>query len=261
MNTYISVIFKIMDRFKKKALLAPEAVIFLNNQRMTPLYKPGGYFIFTDLTPGEACFEITSPVFGTEKVVTKIPKAGSGYVISHVMMNPSRVYPFGGPVTTVSGRLMMGNAHFGGQKFHMIPGDGGEVMKIAEDKAETGNCRIKLFAAVSERQLSIPGKYMIKDKDEAKREFCLIIQNADKEGSYPLENGLVYSHLRATPLVEVIECATSQDGSFFAVLPELKGGKAPLDILIRGLSGKIFRKSFEVQAYKENKFENIEIPL
>lgn len=258
MDTYISIIFKIMDRFRKRILLAPEVSIFLNNQRIQPLYKAGGYFIFTDLPSGRACFEIASPIFRTEKVVANILEAGNGYLLNHLMMNPSRKYPFGGPVTTVSGRITTGRIPFAEQRFHMILGDGGEVMKIAEDKAEAGNCFLKLFAAVPGRQLSIPGKYMIKDKEERKREFCLITQNADKEGIYPLEKEMGYSHLRATPLVEVIECTTLSDGSFFTALPDLKERKSSLDILIPGASRSI-KGTFEIEANNENNLADIEI--
>lgn len=258
MNTYISIIFKIMDRFKKKVLLAPEVSIFLNNQRVKSLYKPGGYFIFTDLPAGRASFEITSPIFRTEKVIADIPEAGSGYIINHLMMNPSREYPFGSPVTTVLGRITLGKVPVSEQRFHLIPGDGGELMRIAEDKAEAGNSLLKLFAVVPGRQLSIPGKYIIKDKEEVKREFCLITQNADKDGIYPLEKGMAYNHQRATPLVEVIECVTSSDGSFFTALPDLKESKSSLDILIQGAAGSI-KRTFEIDAYQENNLADIEI--
>lgn len=259
MFTYISIIFKIMDRFRKRNLLAPEVSIFSNDRRMNPLYKPGGYFIFTDLPPGRTCFEIASSYFRPEKVVADIPEMGNGYVMTHLMLNPSRIYPFGGPVTTVSGRITAGTYPFAEQKFHLIPGGGGEVMRIAEDKAEAGNCRLKLFAAVPERQLSIPGRYMIKDKEESKREFCLITGNAGEDGMYPLEKGMAYSHLRATTLVEVIECATSLDGSFFTALPQLKGERASLDILVQGTAGTL-RKSFEIESDKENDLGGIDIP-
>lgn len=259
MKTYISIILKIMDGFRKRTLLAPEVSIFLNKQRMRPIYKPGGYFIFTDLPPGQACFEITSPVFRPEKVVADIPEAGKGYILNHIMMYPSRIYPFGGPVTTVSGIISKGGAPFTEQQFYMIPGDGKEVMRIAEDQAEAGNSRIKLFIAVSEHQLSIPGNYLIKDKEETKREFCLITQQADKDGMYPLEKGMVYSHLRATPLVEVIGCAASSDGSFFAAIPDLKEGQASLDIMVLGEEGNSFRRTYEIKAYQENDLGIIEI--
>lgn len=259
MNTYISIIFKIMDRFRKRTLLAPEVSIFLNNQRAKPLYKPGGYFIFTNLPSGRTCFEFTSSIFETEKVDVDILEAGNGYIMNHLMMSPSRKYPFGGPVTTVSGRIFMGGVPYAEQQFHIIPGDGGEVMKIAEDKAEAENNHLKLFVAVPGRQLSIPGKYMIKDKEEEKREFCLITQNADQDGRYPLEKGMAYSHLRATPLVEAIECATSLDGSFFTALPDLKERKASLDILIQETVGNSIRRTFEIEAYQENNFGDLEI--
>lgn len=258
MTTYISVIFNIVDRFRKRALLAPEASILMNGRRLKPLYKPGGYFVFTDLEPGEACFEIASPIFQKESVDIDIPMPGEGYIMNHLMLNPSRLYPFGGPATTVSGRLMKGKMPLPGQKFHIIPGDGGEVLKIAEDKAEEGNCSIKLFATVPGRQLSIPGRYLIKNKDDAKKEFCLITQNADKDGMYALEKELLYSHPRATPLVEVIECITQEDGSFYTALPELKEAGTSLNFLIQ-IDGKSIKKTFEIKADIENNIPDIGI--
>lgn len=259
MNTHISIIFKITDRFKKRALLAPEVTIRADGQRLKPLYKPGGYFIYTDLPPGEALFEISSAVFQTEKVAAVIPAAEDGYVMSHLMMSPSRQYHFEGRVTMISGRLLRESEPLATVAFHIVVGSGGEMMKIAEDGAGAGNDRIRLFVSVPERQLSIPGKYMIKEKDEEKQEFCLITQCADKDGRYLLEKGMAFSHPRATPLVEAVECVTSVDGGFFIALHDLKDEKPPVDFLIPGLRGKAVRKSFEIRAGVENDLGTVQI--
>lgn len=234
METHISMIFKIMDRFRKRPLLAAEAGIYINGHRQRPLYKAGGYFIFTDLAPGETSFQIIAPAFQQEALVALIPAPGKGYLHSHLLLNPAPAYPFGREVTTVRGRLWQDQRPYAHEHFYLIPGEGGEVMKVAEDKGEAGNTRLRLFAAVPERQLSFPGKYLIKDKDKGKGEVCLIIRKDSREGIFLLEKELQFSHVRGTPLVEVIECRTEEDGSFFAALPELKQETLTLSLLGKG---------------------------
>ncbi|MDQ7096744.1 hypothetical protein REC12_24430 [Desulfosporosinus sp. PR] len=255
MHTYISVIFRLTDRFRKRALLAPEVSFLLNKQRRRPLYKAGGYFIFTDLDPGEADFELGSPFFRTERLVADIPEANKGYLMIHLMLNPTRKYPFGGPVTTVFGRITRGGEAWAEQHFYLLPEDGGEVLKIAEDSAQAGNSCLKLFATVSGRQLSIPGNYLIKAKEEEKREFCFITEYAGQDGMYPLARGITFSHARGTPLVEAVECATSAEGGFFTALPDLKGEKARIDVLLRNSAGKSLKRTFEIEVKRENKLD------
>jgi len=131
-------------------------------------------------------------------------------------------------------------------------------MKIAQDNVEPGSRRLKLFAVVPERKIIIPGKYMIKDKTETKREFCLITAGDDKDGMYSLENGTMFAHQRATPLVSVIECTTAEDGSFFIALTDVRGGKSSLDLLIEGKNGKSTMKTVEIEENMENNLGDIE---
>ncbi|MDD2421591.1 MAG: hypothetical protein PHU78_05585 [Heliobacteriaceae bacterium] len=204
-------------------------------------------------------FEVGSPAFQKEIVKANIPAAGKGYVMSHLLLNPSQIYPFGGDVTTVTGKITRKKLPCANQHFYIIPSHGGEVMKVAEDKAEAGNNHLKLFAAVPEAQLTFPGKYLIKDKDEAKREVCLITQGGVKDGMYPLEKGLKFSHLRATALVEVIEYTTSDDGSFFFALPDLKNGRVSLDFIIKAEDGKSLVKTIGIEGNQRNILTDLEI--
>ena len=259
METHASIIFQIVDRLRRRPLLAPEVRILVNGQPVRPLYKSGGYFIFTDMPAGEASFEIVSPVFQKEVISAAIPEAGNGYILRHLLMNPSEAYPFESSVATISGRMLEKKNPLAGRQFHVIPGDGGEVMKIAEDKAEAGNCHIKLFITVPERQLYFPGLYIIKDREEAKREVCLITGRGDQEGSFTLEKGMKYSHARGTSLVGVIECTTTADGKFFTALQDLKAGKANLDFLIRTEGGRSIKRTVEIETNRRNNLTDIEI--
>lgn len=263
METHISMIFKIMDRFRKRPLLAVEAGIYINGHRQRPLYKPGGYFIFTDLNPGETCFQILAPAFQQEVLTVLIPAPGKGYLHSHLLLNPSPAYPFGSEVTTVKGRLWREQRPYAYEHFYLIPGAGGEVMKVAEDKGEAGNTRLRLFAAVPERQLSFPGKYLLKDKDKGKGEVCLITRKDSQKGMFLLEKELQFSHVRGTPLVEVIECRTEDDGSFFAALPGLKHEKLTLSLPGKGWDEKNMTqggaKTMEIHGGQANDLGDIQI--
>jgi hypothetical protein len=258
MEFYISAIFKVSDQLKKRPVGAHDVIFCVNGRRKNPLYKPGGYFIFTDLEAGHTIFELSSPIFQGESVGIDVPVRGNGYVMRHIMLNPSAKYPFGGKITVLSGRLLRDGIPLSKEQFHIVPADGGETMKIAQDNVEPGSRRLKLFAVVPERKIIIPGKYMIKDKAETKREFCLITTGADKDGIYSLENGIMFAHQRATPLVSVIECTTAEDGTFFIAITDVRGGKSSLDVLIKGKSEKSIKKTFEIEENVKNNLGDIE---
>ncbi len=259
METHISVIFKIMDRFRKRPLLAPEISIAVNGIITRPLYKTGGYFIFTDLAPGETCFEFAAPVFQKETLTADIPAPGRGYILSHLLLNPSRAYPFGGSVTTVAGRIIRDKLPWSNRQFYLVPDNGMELMKVAEDNAGAGNDDLKLFVSGPQTKLSFPGEYLIKDKDEGKREVCLITRGDARDGTYALEKGINFSHSRGTPLVGVVACRTTADGSFFTALPDLAGEQVALDLLVEAKNGKGSKKTVQIAGNQYNILADLEI--
>jgi len=261
MEINVSVIFQIIDRFKKRPLLASEATIFVNNRLLRPIYKPGGYFVFTNLEPGMTSFEIVSPFFQKEKVEMEIPQPGKGYLLRHMLLNPGKLYSFESSATLVSGRIITKNTPFAEKLFYMYPCKGGEILKIAEDNAVAGNSNIKLFAIVPDRYLSIPGMYIIMDKDKAKKEVCLITRGKDKDGIFSLESGLKFSHSRGTPLVGAIECKTSSEGEFFTVVPVWgkENEKVNIDIFTNSEDDKSIKKTIEIEIGKKNNLGDIEV--
>lgn len=260
MYTCISVIFKITDSYKKRPLSAHEAVFRAQGMILKPLFKPGGYFVFTDMTAGKTCFEIASHFFQQETIAIDVPEAGNGYVLKHIMLNPSRKYPFGGNATIAAGTLLHNGVPLKVKQFYIVHGsEGGELMKIARDRTQPGDNSLKLFVTVPERRLSIPGKYLINDREETKRELCLITNGSDRDGLYPLERPILYEHPRGTPLTGVTECSTTSDGSFFTVLSGLSGEKNSIEVIIPGDGKRKGKSVLEITTNKENNFGKVEI--
>jgi hypothetical protein len=98
--------------------------------------------------------------------------------------------------------------------------EGRELLKIAQDDLKAGDREIKLFSSQQTWRLPLPGKFLIADKNEKKKEECFISGVHDDRGFYPLGEPLENSHARATPLIELIEFHTADDGTFFLAIPE-----------------------------------------
>jgi len=125
MEIYISVIFKISDQLRKRPVGAHDVMFYVNGQMKKPLYKPGGYFIFTDMEAGHTVFDLSSPIYQAESIGIDVPARGKGYVMRHIMLNPSEKYPFGGKITVLSGRLLRDGVPLSKEQFHIVPTDGG----------------------------------------------------------------------------------------------------------------------------------------
>ena len=259
MQTHASLILRLVDRFGRRAVTAHEVSVFLGGHRGRTVWKPGGFFVLADLEPGRMQVELRSTRYQAESFPVDVPLPGAGYVLMHRMLNPAPAYPFGSPVTTLSGHLLLDGETVSGRPFHLVPGEGTEVLKVAEDGMEAGAVGLKLFAAVAAGRLSIPGHYLVFEREEAKREFCLIVQPADRNGLYLLQDGLSHAHPRGTPLVEVIEVRTAADGGFFCVLPDIRGKEARVELLLRETGRESVSVKLTVAAERPNDLGEISL--
>jgi len=257
-KTYVSAVFQVLDRFNKLAVGPAQVLFYYNGHRIKPIYKSGGYFVFTDLPQGKASFRLTSPIYEQEILDVEIPAAGFGYVDRLLILNPARNYPFGREVTLLAGQIRQKGKNLSHARIHLAMDNAKEIMKIAQDNTEPGARQIKMFLAVPEHRVPLPGQYLIKDKNDGKREVC-VITNASGEGIYHLDKGLKYGHARGTPLVEITGCLTGPDGTFFAAIPDIPEEKTKFEILAYGSDDQIYKQEVEIIANKENLLQVIEV--
>ena len=147
------------------------------------------------------------------------PEAGE-YSVIYRVLSPGRSYPFGGSPTALRGVFSKGAAPAAREKVLLSIPEGRELLKVAQDDLKAGDSQIKLFSSQQTWRLPLPGKFLIADKDEEKKEACFITGAHNGDNIYPLESELAHSHARATPLIELIEFSTAADGSFFIAIPE-----------------------------------------
>lgn len=219
MKTTVSAVFKISDGFLKKPVSASAVVFYLDGERKKPLYKDGGYFVFTDLPPGKALFKICSPFYCERLIQAELPPADGPYMMFYLILSPSPRYPFCREATTISGVLqVMGKPMPDAKAYLFTEPDPKSAVKTAQDDIKPGLDRIKLFASVTGAEITVPSVWYIQDKKAENREICMITSK-NTDGTCQLEKGLRFSHTRGTALAETIELQTGYDGSFFIMLP------------------------------------------
>lgn len=258
MQTCISIVFKAYDSFQNKAVEPSLLTFFIDGILKKPVYKPDGYFVFTDLPEGPAEFQIYSPIYVSQCINVNIPTAGQEYIVRHLVMNPSASYPFISAATILSGTFCRGGAPCANIGFYIIRRDKTEIFKISQQKTETGSRTLKLFVSASTSLVTLPVTCLIDDKSPKNREFCTVVTHAEDD-SFTLEDGLRFSHSRATGLLKSFYFTTSGDGSFFAAISGTGSGKIPVELHIVKDNVAFAVRSFELLSQKENRAGTINI--
>jgi hypothetical protein len=255
-QTIVSVVFKIFDRFNKKPVSASSVLFTVGGENRKPVYKTGGYFVFTDLACGNTSFELHSPVYESRHIEVDVPQRDSEYKMVYLMLNPSSSYPFGSAVTTISGLVNIAKEPLSNQPFYLLTGKE-MTIKIAQDDACEGNDSLKLFASSGHGGMSVPGTFLIQDKNQKNQEFCTI---TDSENEYHLSDKLLHSHPRGTPLVETVEYSTNMDGKFTAVLPASYSVQSKIELIFPH-KGRNKSVTLDIRPQKVNDFGVIEIEV
>ena len=220
MHIRLSAVLQLFDGYRRRPIRAPEASFLVGRNPIRPIYKQNGYFVFPNLQPGPVRIDILSPLFLPEIVELDVPEEAGQYSVIYRVLSPGRAYPFGGAPTALRGRLIKDGVPAALEKVLFYVLEGRELLKVAQDDLKAGDKEIKLFSSQQTRRLPLPGKFLIADKDEKRKETCFITGTHTDGNIYPLEQGLTYPHARATPLIELIEFHTAADGSFFIAVPE-----------------------------------------
>ena len=220
MQIRLSAVLQFFDGYRRRPLRANEATFLVNLSPAQPVYKQNGYFVFSNLNPGNARIDVLSPLFLPETIEVSVPEEPGKYSVYYRVLNPARGYPFGASPTALRGKFMKEGLPAVRERILICIPETRELLKVAQDDLEAGGARIKLFSSMQTWRLPIPGKFMIADRDESRRELCMITGAPDKDNFYPVSEPLLYSHARGSPLVEVMEFRTAADGAFYIAVPE-----------------------------------------
>jgi len=218
----LSFVLRLTDGFFGSVLSSREAAIWIDGVGYRHEYKPGGYFVVTDLTEGEHSVVVRSPEFQTETVTINIDygqAVSAENRVHYLVLNPSASHPGAVRAPSVRGKVV------GAQKLYIMRSRG--KMKIAEDSAESGNTSLKLFCEGARPQF--PSFFRIKDRTRGE---IITISGADGD-VYILEKPLAFSHPRSSPVIQLIRLWCGGNGEFFFVIPpefrpDKDGGKIKL---------------------------------
>ena len=220
MQIRLSAVIQLFDGYRRRPIRASEASFLVGRVPARPVYKQNGYFVFPNLPSGHTRIDVLSPLFLPETVEFDVPAEAGQYSVIYRVLSPGRSYPFGGAPTALKGRFLKDGIPVVRERALFRVSEGRELLKVAQDDLEAGAREIKLFSSQQTWRLPLPGKFLIADKDENKREECFITSAHSGDNIYPLDGKLAHGHARATPLIELIEFSTAADGSFFIAIPE-----------------------------------------
>lgn len=207
----VSCVLKLCDSAQNRPLSASQVQIFLDGMQVRPLYKTGGYFVLIDLREGVHHIAIHASQFQSDELDVTVDHSrgfDERLDVVNVMLNPNESHPAAASGVSVRGRFA------GGKTTVFYVARSRAQLKIAEDGAQTGRQRIKLFCGGVVR---LPSLFQICDKAQDQREFVMI--NAADGDEYLLGSPLRFAHRRSTELLPMVKYVSGADGSFFAVLP------------------------------------------
>lgn len=226
----LSFALRLSDVCLSRPLLRSEASVYVDGAPVLCEYKTGGYFAVSDLNEGVHHVEVRS--FKLQKAELDVKVDYSLYTPAqqrtyYLMLNPSEAHPEAARLPSVTGRVK--NADF-----VYILRERGEL-KVAEDMAQSGSTRLKLFCGGA--RPSLPSTFRIKDKNAADSEVVTISGFDGDE--YILVEPLKYSYARSASVVPLIQVSCNENGEFFFLIPpdfkaEADSGEITLNIFSLG---------------------------
>ena len=256
MQIRLSAVLQLFDGYRRRPIRASEVSFFIGRAPARPVYKQNGYFVFPNLPPGPTRIDILSKLFLPEIVEFEVAAYEERYSVIYRVLSPGMAYPFDGTPTAMRGRFLRSGVPAAHERILLCAPEGRELLKVAQDDLNTGDKEIKLFSSQQTWRLPLPGKFLIADKDEKRKETCFITGAHNGGNIYTLESELTHSHARATPLIELIEFSTAADGSFFIAIPERYDTTRRVDLEIPS-EGKA--QSFTITHGRETNIGDVEI--
>ena len=206
----LSFALRLSDVCLGRPLLRSEASVYVDGAPVLCEYKTGGYFAVTDLDEGVHHVEVKSFKLQSAELDIKVDYSihtTARQCTYYLMLNPSEAHPEAVRLPAVTGRVK--NADF-----VYILSERGEL-KVAEDMAQSGSTRLKLFCGGA--RPSFPSTFRIMDRNSADSEV-ITISGFDGD-EYILAGPLQYRYARSASVVPLIQVSCNEEGEFFFLIP------------------------------------------
>lgn len=210
MKIHVSVIFKVIDGYKKLPVSRQSVTFYINGNRVQPIYKEGGYFVFTNLETAHFKFSIKSYYYQSQDIEFEYEEHIT-YPVQNIFLMPNRQYPLLSTDRMVYLKAKFEEKQVKGQKIYVV-NKKKEYFKVAKDQIKAEETEVKLLLNQDYVRQQIAGKYLIRDKDIKKSEICTVLSEEGEKNLYRLESPLRYSHVRGTPFFEIMESYIEENG-------------------------------------------------
>ena len=201
--TRVSAVCQVRDGYTGRPVPSEACRCTLDGQRCSPVRKPGGYLVLTDLCPGTHCLLVQVPGYQPERVSWEACPAEL-----NVLLKPGDGYPLSR--TAVALRLQVVT-----QQGTPVPGhplwlasDGDGELKLAQTRAAAGATSFRLFWKGAAERLSLPGCYLLADKEHSEIVTLLELSEETGTAAEPLQS----SHGRSCLLLPAQRYETDDAG-------------------------------------------------
>ena len=218
---HANLILRVPDGFTGRPL-APSAMQWtLDGRSCRPIAKENGYYVFTDLSPGDHELVLRGGSYLDERLSVS---CRGEYQELLVTMKPGNRYPFGRAVTWLTLQVRQKKQILPGQRVWIAVRSPLVELRIAQDAIKAGETEGKLFFPESVRAMALPRDMLL--LDGAKSEICRLEELEDVHFAAPIR----FDHKRSCCLYPA-QCHTADEaGIIRAVFRE----PMPIELLPEG---------------------------
>lgn len=231
----VSAAFLLRDGFTGRTLTGFSGTRCLLDGRILkrPVWKREGYLVLTDLEPGEHELVVMRSGYRDEHLKLHIREDAA--LEDTISLKPGEGYRFPPETVRVSVSLRRGESIASGERIWL-----GSVPRtrlvLAQERAEAGEARARLFCEGSAALLPIPGHFLFY-ADKTAPELVYLRHLRDEEGEFSPPPAS--AHMRGTELIPVQPYEADADGNVRVLLKEP-------GTLIGFFDGKVFSAQLNV---------------
>ena len=204
---HASAVCRVRDGFTGRSMESSGLLATLDGFPCRPVWKPGGYLVLTNLSPGPHRLCLRGRGYQEEWV--ELNASGDTQELD-ITMKPGPDNPLRSAITWLTLEVTQGDAPAAGRQIWLAVSAGPEI-KIAQTKAEEGSVQTRLFCKGSVLP-AVPGSYLISDGKAG--EIVYLRSLAGETGT--LAAPLLRSHSRGKQLLPAQSYHTDAHGNLTA---------------------------------------------
>ena len=229
----LSCVFRLSDAGSGRLLTRSEVSFREGGAVIKHEYKPGGYFVLTDLPEGDHTITVTAPGYQQEQAVIIVDHARFSALdsVSYVALNPSRRHPAADRYPSVCGSA----PGFGTVYAVRAAGN----LRVAEERSEAGASEVRMFQETGAPAL--PALFLLGSGKTSE----LVMFTGSRDGLCSVHSPLKYAHQRSETAQPLIRLCCGENGEFFLLLAGIvPTGRADRELQAELHCGKVREGSY-----------------